>query len=80
MALDKNFDAAMAEPEIWKKWDAINAFEAGSGPFNVLSDAAKAKANSYCIMIPPPNVTGVLHMGHAFNNTLQDILILLQTH
>ena len=75
MALDKNFDAAMAEPEIWKKWDAINAFEAGSGPFNVLSDAAKAKANSYCIMIPPPNVTGVLHMGHAFNNTLQDILI-----
>ncbi|MCP5075964.1 MAG: valine--tRNA ligase, partial [Rhodobacteraceae bacterium] len=30
---------------------------------------------SFCIMIPPPNVTGVLHMGHAFNNTLQDILI-----
>ena len=75
MALDKNFDAAKAEPEIWNKWDAINAFEAGSGPFNVLSDEAKAKAQSFCIMIPPPNVTGVLHMGHAFNNTLQDILI-----
>jgi len=33
------------------------------------------KAESYCIVIPPPNVTGSLHIGHALNNTLQDILI-----
>ncbi|MEM7241162.1 MAG: valine--tRNA ligase [Pseudomonadota bacterium] len=67
MALDKTFDAAQAEPEIWKKWESADAFAAGAN--------ARDGADSYCIMIPPPNVTGVLHMGHAFNNTLQDILI-----
>src|SRR3989339_414693 len=35
----------------------------------------KSKKKPYCIVIPPPNVTGALHMGHALNNTLQDILI-----
>ena len=35
----------------------------------------RAEGKPYCIMIPPPNVTGSLHMGHALNNTLQDILV-----
>ena len=67
MAMEKNFDAASKEAKIWKKWEDANAFKAGAN--------ALPNADSYAIMIPPPNVTGVLHMGHAFNNTLQDILI-----
>ncbi|GGE59960.1 valine--tRNA ligase [Actibacterium pelagium] len=67
MPMEKTFDANTAEPRIYAKWEAANAFRAGAN--------AKDGASTYCIMIPPPNVTGVLHMGHAFNNTLQDILM-----
>ena len=65
--LDKNYDAAAVEPRIAKLWDDADAFVAGAG--------AIEGAESYSIAIPPPNVTGSLHMGHALNNTLQDILI-----
>ncbi|MCR9122669.1 MAG: valine--tRNA ligase [Phyllobacteriaceae bacterium] len=65
--LDKTFDAPRVEPRIAETWDAANAFAAGAG--------AREGADPYCIVIPPPNVTGSLHMGHALNNTLQDILI-----
>ncbi len=65
--MDKNFDARAAEPRIAAEWEAREAFRAGAN--------AKPGKPAYCIMIPPPNVTGSLHMGHAFNNTLQDILI-----
>ena len=47
-------------------WEDAGAFRAGR--------PERAKAEPYCIVIPPPNVTGSLHMGHALNNTLQDIL------
>ncbi|MEQ3710322.1 MAG: valine--tRNA ligase [Tateyamaria sp.] len=66
MALEK-FNAAEVEARIYADWEARGCFAAGA---NARTDAA-----SYCVMIPPPNVTGVLHMGHAFNNTLQDILV-----
>ncbi len=65
MSMDKTFNAAEAEARIAAAWDAAGAFRAGAG---------KRRDESFCIMIPPPNVTGSLHMGHAFNNTLQDIL------
>ncbi|MEO0342210.1 MAG: valine--tRNA ligase [Pseudomonadota bacterium] len=65
MALDKNFDAASAEAKWRVVWEEEGAFKAG---------ANASREETFCIMIPPPNVTGVLHMGHAFNNTLQDIL------
>ena len=65
--LAKNFDAKSVEPRIAKMWDDADAFAAGAG--------AREDADPYCIVIPPPNVTGSLHMGHALNNTLQDILI-----
>ncbi len=65
--LDKTYDASAIEPKIAARWDDANAFAAGAG--------AKAGADPYCIVIPPPNVTGSLHMGHALNNTLQDVLI-----
>ncbi|WP_186397328.1 valine--tRNA ligase [Stappia sp. TSB10GB4] len=65
--LDKTYDAATVEPRIARTWDEAEAFKAGAG--------AEPGAASYSIVIPPPNVTGSLHMGHALNNTLQDILI-----
>ena len=66
MAMDKTFDAAEAEPRITRAWDDAKAFRAG---------ANASRGETFSIMIPPPNVTGALHMGHAFNNTLQDILV-----
>ena len=67
MAMEKSFNAAEAESRLYQAWEEAGCFTAGAN--------AKPGASTYCIMIPPPNVTGVLHMGHAFNNTLQDILI-----
>ncbi|KIC21705.1 valine--tRNA ligase [Leisingera sp. ANG-Vp] len=67
MAMEKTFNAGEAESRLYKAWEEAGCFKAGAN--------AKPEASTYCIMIPPPNVTGVLHMGHAFNNTLQDILI-----
>ncbi len=66
MAMEKTFNAAEAETRIYKTWEEAGAFKAG---------ANKSRDESFTIMIPPPNVTGALHVGHAFNNTLQDILI-----
>ncbi|MCE8509464.1 valine--tRNA ligase [Ruegeria pomeroyi] len=66
MAMEKTFDAAEAEARITKAWEEAGAFKAG---------ANRSRDESFTIMIPPPNVTGALHVGHAFNNTLQDILI-----
>ncbi|NWG45688.1 MAG: valine--tRNA ligase [Alphaproteobacteria bacterium] len=66
--IDKTFDPAAVEPRIRAAWDAAEAFRAGLRP----------AAEPYCIVIPPPNVTGSLHMGHALNNTLQDILVRYQ--
>ena len=65
--LEKTFDAAAVEPRISAAWDEAGAFKAGAG--------AKPGARPYSIVIPPPNVTGSLHVGHALNNTLQDILV-----
>jgi valyl-tRNA synthetase len=65
--LDKTYDAASVEPRIYDAWEKAGAFKAGAG--------AKEGAPTYTIVIPPPNVTGSLHMGHALNNTLQDILV-----
>lgn len=65
MAMEKTFDAQEAESRIYAKWEDEGRFKAG---------ANASRDEAFTIMIPPPNVTGALHMGHAFNNTLQDIL------
>ncbi len=65
--LEKTYDAKSVEPRIAQAWEDANAFAAGAG--------SKPGAEAFTIVIPPPNVTGSLHMGHALNNTLQDILI-----
>ena len=66
MTIDKTYQPAAVERRIYEAWEAAGAFRAGR--------PERAKAAPYCIVIPPPNVTGSLHMGHALNNTLQDIL------
>lgn len=63
--LDHHFDPKEAESRLYAAWEASGAFKPNPDP----------KAEPFCILIPPPNVTGSLHIGHALNNTLQDILI-----
>ncbi len=67
MAMDKTFDAQSAEQRLYDAWESSGAFKAGAN--------AAEGAETFSIMIPPPNVNGRLHIGHAFNNTIQDILI-----
>ena len=67
MIMEKTFDPASIESRIRIVWEAAQAFRAGR--------PERAGAKPYAIVIPPPNVTGSLHMGHALNNTLQDILV-----
>ncbi|OLY46151.1 valyl-tRNA synthetase [Bartonella apis] len=65
--LDKTYDAGSTEPRIEKQWEDNGVFKAGAG--------SKPGAEAFSIVIPPPNVTGSLHMGHALNNTIQDIMV-----
>jgi len=65
--LDKTYQPAEIEPRINDAWTRADAFRAGR--------PERAGAAPYSIVIPPPNVTGSLHMGHALNNTLQDVLV-----
>ncbi|MFN7224068.1 MAG: valine--tRNA ligase [Paracoccaceae bacterium] len=67
MPMEKTFSPAEAEPRISQHWLDTKAFRAGAN--------AKPDGNPFCILLPPPNVTGTLHVGHAFNHTLMDILI-----
>ena len=64
MTIDKNFDPAAIEAKWYKHWESTNAFR-----------PERPHAEPYTIVNPPPNVTGSLHIGHALDNTLQDILI-----
>src|SRR5690242_15067001 len=64
--MDKTFDPAKVEGRISALWEEAQAFRAGR--------PERAAAAPFTVVIPPPNVTGSLHMGHALNNTLQDIL------
>ena len=67
--LEKHYQPAPIEARIHAAWDEAQAFKAGRA-----AAMAGGRNAPYCIVIPPPNVTGSLHMGHALNNTLQDIL------
>jgi valyl-tRNA synthetase len=62
--LDKTFSPKEVEARLYAQWEESGAFRAGSRP----------GAEAFTIVIPPPNVTGNLHIGHALNNTLQDAL------
>jgi len=64
MTIDKTYDAAATEAKLYKLWEKSGAFACN----------VNSKSQPFCIMMPPPNVTGSLHMGHALTFTLQDIL------
>jgi valyl-tRNA synthetase len=64
MELAKSFEPADIEKHWYAQWESAGYFKAGN----------KSDADAYCIMLPPPNVTGTLHMGHAFQHTLMDAL------
>ncbi|HWR76744.1 MAG TPA: valine--tRNA ligase [Thiobacillus sp.] len=64
MELAKSFEPADIEKRWYAHWESSGYFKAGDAP----------EAPAYCIMLPPPNVTGTLHMGHAFQHTLMDAL------
>jgi valyl-tRNA synthetase len=64
--IDNRYVPGAVEARIYQAWEDAGAFRAGR--------PERATAQPYSIVIPPPNVTGSLHMGHALNNTLQDIL------
>jgi valyl-tRNA synthetase len=66
--LEKTFDPATVEPRLYAAWEESGAFAPTDNP----------DAEPFSIVIPPPNVTGSLHIGHALNNTLQDVLIRFQ--
>ena len=66
--LEKTFDPKSVEPRLYAAWEDSGAFS----PESVL--ARNPQAEAFSIVIPPPNVTGSLHIGHALNNTLQDVL------
>src|SRR4051812_24983958 len=66
MAIEKTYQPAEVEGRIYQAWEAAQAFKAGR--------PERRDARPFTIVIPPPNVTGSLHMGHALNSTLQDIL------
>ncbi|MGM0461555.1 MAG: valine--tRNA ligase [Fibrobacterota bacterium] len=62
--MEKQYNPASVEDRIYTYWEENSFFEA----------EADSPREKYSIVIPPPNVTGILHMGHALNNTIQDIL------
>jgi len=65
MELAKNFEPKDIESRWYPKWEESGYFKAGLDP---------KKSAAFCILLPPPNVTGTLHMGHGFNQTLMDML------
>ncbi len=64
-SLPNRFDFAATQDRLYKAWEVAGYFHAEPDP----------QRKPYCIVIPPPNVTGALHVGHALNNTLQDTMI-----
>jgi len=68
MELTKSFEPAAIEQRWYEHWEGNGYFKAGL-------DRRKPEDQAYCILLPPPNVTGTLHMGHGFQHTLMDALI-----
>jgi valyl-tRNA synthetase len=63
--LSPRYDPRETEPDIYRRWEAAGVFHSQVDP----------RRTPYVIVIPPPNVTGALHMGHALDNTIQDVLV-----
>ncbi|MEM1166311.1 MAG: class I tRNA ligase family protein [Planctomycetota bacterium] len=78
ISLPKKYVPADHEDRIRERWDATGAFRADPARVDRAADPTHepgAPRPPYCVLIPPPNVTAKLHLGHAFNNTIQDMLV-----
>ena len=64
--LEKTYRPAEVEPRIYAEWEVAGSF----------APKGDQVASPYCIMLPPPNVTGSLHMGHALDHTIQDLSLI----
>src|SRR5689334_10809949 len=71
MSLPDRYDFSTTEPEIYRAWIEAGVFEARAGR----SERVGGEREPYTIVMPPPNVTAVLHVGHGLNNTVQDVII-----
>ena len=70
--MDSRFDSKRIEPEIYEKWEKSGFFN----PDNLEKKGiSKKKAGKFSMVLPPPNVTGILHMGHAIVLTIEDIMV-----
>ncbi len=74
-ALPSRFDPAAVEAEARARWDEARAFETEVGPDGATRPGGDPGREPFTIVIPPPNITGRLHMGHALNDTIQDVLV-----
>lgn len=74
-ALATRLDPASVEAEGWDRWEKARAFETEVDPGGRTRPDGDPHRDPFTIVIPPPNITGRLHMGHALNNTIQDVLI-----
>ena len=78
MTMDKTYDPHQVEQQWYERWEREGHFipgATGAAATGAAAGADHAAGEPYCIMIPPPNVTGTLHMGHAFQDTIMDALI-----
>ena len=75
--LEKAYDPKTFEDRIYNEWESKGYFKPASDKASPVHCQCEAcgKTDTYAVVIPPPNVTGVLHMGHGLNNTLQDIVV-----
>ncbi|MEK9753997.1 MAG: valine--tRNA ligase [Rhodospirillaceae bacterium] len=76
--LEKSYQPKDVEQRLYMAWEEAGDFDCAMSAEAAGRGGARLNADPYTIVIPPPNVTGSLHMGHALNNTLQDILIRYQ--
>ncbi len=73
--LATRLDPAAVEAEGWDRWETARAFETEVDAGGRLRPGGDPEREPFTIVIPPPNITGRLHMGHALNNTIQDVLV-----
>ncbi len=73
--LDKTYDPQKIEKDWYRRWEQAGWFAPRMPSQSPPADSVEPSGAPFCIMIPPPNVTGSLHMGHGFNNAIMDALI-----
>src|ERR1700734_1544699 len=71
----KPYDPGAVERVIYKKWEESGYFNPDNLPTRFDEDGKPVEMETFSIVLPPPNVTGTLHVGHAYEDTLQDVVV-----